>query len=97
VLLILPVRIDESLIDEAPLAHRGTRRARSPSNRALWSSRRAHSLGAAIEAPVATTGPFPATHPTASCTHAGHRVYAPDSPSSYATWLARPREDLVSL
>ena len=56
VLLILAVRIDEGLLDQAAQVNRGPRRARSPSGRASWSSCRRHGLSAAIAAPVESTG-----------------------------------------
>jgi hypothetical protein len=68
VLLILPVRIDESLIDEAAQAHRAPWRALSPSSRASRPALRSHSEGAAIEALTASP------RPTSVMPHVEHHV-----------------------
>jgi hypothetical protein len=79
VLLILPVRIDESLLDEAAQAHEFRGGALSPSGRASWPSARGHSVARLSRRSVPHPGPLPL------CT------------TQRITWLARPREDLVSL
>lgn len=78
VLLILPVRVDERLLDEATQAHRGTRRAFPPSGPASWSSCGSHRLTLAVEARAFSAGP-PARQPLHRIVnHAQRTVQAPD-------------------